>query len=81
MMITGMSFSGIKYMGPNGKVNNIIKTYQASRYDLIVISDSSIKGISRIGKLLITNWKFGPVCPFTTELGPVITRKIIYFAL
>ena len=33
-------------MGPNGKVNNMIKPFQASRYDLILISDSSIKGTS-----------------------------------
>ena len=33
-------------MGPNGKVNNMIKPFEAAKYDLIAISDSSIKGRS-----------------------------------
>lgn len=35
-------FAGVKYVGPNGKVNNMCKAYEAAKYDLIVISDSSI---------------------------------------
>lgn len=34
---------GMKYVGPNGKVNNMMKPFEASKYDLINISDSSIK--------------------------------------
>ncbi|XP_052799673.1 ceramide glucosyltransferase-B-like [Mya arenaria] len=36
-------FIGIQYAGPNGKVNNMMKAYQASRYHLVNISDSSIQ--------------------------------------
>ncbi|KAL4223662.1 hypothetical protein ACF0H5_017130 [Mactra antiquata] len=36
-------FIGMKYVGPNGKVNNMMKPFEASKYDLINISDSSIK--------------------------------------
>ena len=39
-------FTGIKYAGPNGKVNNMIKPFEAAKYDLIAISDSSLKGTS-----------------------------------
>ena len=35
-------FVGVKYVGPNGKVNNMCKAYEAAKYDMIVISDSSI---------------------------------------
>ncbi|XP_022340706.1 ceramide glucosyltransferase-like [Crassostrea virginica] len=35
-------FIGVKYVGPNGKVNNMCKAYEAAKYDMIVISDSSI---------------------------------------
>ena len=37
-------------MGPNGKVNNMIKPFEAAKYDLIAISDSSIKGRSNHGR-------------------------------
>ena len=47
MVYLGFFFcTGIKYVGPNGKVNNMIKPFEASKYDLIAISDSSIKGRS-----------------------------------
>ncbi|KAK3083877.1 hypothetical protein FSP39_004465, partial [Pinctada imbricata] len=36
-------FIGIKHVGPNGKVNNMVKAYEAAKHDTIVISDSSIK--------------------------------------
>ena len=36
-------FIGIRYIGPNGKINNMIKAYEAARNDILVISDSSIK--------------------------------------
>ncbi|KAL5017616.1 hypothetical protein ScPMuIL_007205 [Solemya velum] len=35
-------FIGIKYVGPNGKINNMIRPYEAAKYDHIVISDSGI---------------------------------------
>lgn len=34
----------MKYVGPNGKVNNMMKPFEASKYELINISDSSIQG-------------------------------------
>lgn len=37
-------FTGMKYVGPNGKVNNMMKPFEASKYELINISDSSIQG-------------------------------------
>ena len=37
-------FSGMRYVGPNGKVNNMMKPFEASKYDLVNISDSSIQG-------------------------------------
>ena len=33
-------------MGANGKVNNMVKPYEAAKYDAIVISDSGIKSKS-----------------------------------
>ncbi|KAK7465908.1 hypothetical protein BaRGS_00037518 [Batillaria attramentaria] len=36
-------FIGIQVVGPNGKVNNMVKPYEAAKYDAIVISDSGIK--------------------------------------
>lgn len=36
-------FIGMKYAGPNGKVNNMMNPFAAAKYDLINISDSSIK--------------------------------------
>ncbi|XP_060583307.1 ceramide glucosyltransferase-B-like [Ruditapes philippinarum] len=36
-------FIGMKYVGPNGKVNNMMKPFEACKYDLVNISDSSIK--------------------------------------
>lgn len=46
-------FAGVKYVGPNGKVNNMCKAYEAAKYDLIVISDSSI--LSKYSK---SGWLF-----------------------
>jgi len=46
------SLLGIRYIGPNGKINNMIKAYEAARNDILVISDSSIKSkLSRTYKL------------------------------
>ncbi|KAK7087963.1 ceramide glucosyltransferase-like [Littorina saxatilis] len=36
-------FIGIQIVGANGKVNNMVKPYEAAKYDAIVISDSGIK--------------------------------------
>ncbi|KAK3599100.1 hypothetical protein CHS0354_024439 [Potamilus streckersoni] len=36
-------FAGVKYIGPNGKVNNMMKPFEAAKYEWIVISDSGIK--------------------------------------
>lgn len=36
-------FIGIKYIGPNGKINNMIKAYEAAKHENILISDSCIK--------------------------------------
>ena len=38
--------SGIRVVGANGKVNNMVKPYEAAKYDAIVISDSGIKSKS-----------------------------------
>lgn len=46
-------FAGVKYVGPNGKVNNMCKAYEAAKYDLIVISDSSI-----LSKYLKAGWLY-----------------------
>ncbi|XP_064612082.1 ceramide glucosyltransferase-like [Liolophura sinensis] len=36
-------FIGVKIVGPNGKINNMIRAYEASKYDLIVVSDSNLR--------------------------------------
>ncbi|XP_041348253.1 ceramide glucosyltransferase-like isoform X2 [Gigantopelta aegis] len=36
-------FIGSRYVGPNGKINNMIKPYEASKHDIVLVSDSSIK--------------------------------------
>jgi ceramide glucosyltransferase len=36
-------FIGLKNVGPNGKINNMIRAYEAAKYDNIVISDTAIK--------------------------------------
>uniref|UniRef100_A0A2C9LCZ9 ceramide glucosyltransferase n=1 Tax=Biomphalaria glabrata TaxID=6526 RepID=A0A2C9LCZ9_BIOGL len=36
-------FIGLKVVGPNGKINNMVRSYEAAKYDNIVISDTSIK--------------------------------------
>ena len=53
-----MCFTGIKYAGPNGKVNNMIKPFEAAKYDLIAISDSSLKGMSRLKLLKLFHAQF-----------------------
>ncbi|XP_069135863.1 ceramide glucosyltransferase-like [Argopecten irradians] len=35
-------FIGLRYVGPNGKINNMVRGYEAAKYDWIVISDSGI---------------------------------------
>ena len=40
-------------MGANGKVNNMVKPYEAAKYDAIVISDSGIKSKSSFSKVLV----------------------------
>ncbi|BFZ18636.1 hypothetical protein BsWGS_21675 [Bradybaena similaris] len=36
-------FIGLRNVGPNGKINNMIRAYEAAKYDNIVISDTGIK--------------------------------------
>ncbi|XP_046546569.1 ceramide glucosyltransferase-like [Haliotis rubra] len=36
-------FIGIKSVGANGKVNNMVKAYEAAKYDVVLISDSGIQ--------------------------------------
>ncbi|XP_059169261.1 ceramide glucosyltransferase-B-like [Physella acuta] len=36
-------FIGLKNVGPNGKINNMVRPYEAAQYDNIVISDTGIK--------------------------------------
>ncbi|KAH9525734.1 hypothetical protein Btru_002224 [Bulinus truncatus] len=36
-------FIGLKVVGPNGKINNMVCAYEAAKYDNIVISDIGIK--------------------------------------
>ncbi|XP_076453101.1 ceramide glucosyltransferase-like [Babylonia areolata] len=36
-------FIGMRIVGANGKINNMVKPYEAAKYDAIVISDSGIK--------------------------------------
>ena len=34
---------GSHYVGPNGKINNMVKPYEAAKHDIVLVSDSSIK--------------------------------------
>lgn len=43
--INAKLFIGITKVGANGKINNMVKAYEAAKYDLLVISDSSIRMI------------------------------------
>ncbi|XP_048257058.1 ceramide glucosyltransferase-like [Haliotis rufescens] len=36
-------FIGIKSVGANGKVNNMVKAYEAAKYDIVLVSDSGIR--------------------------------------
>lgn len=74
-------FAGVKYVGPNGKVNNMCKAYEAAKYDLIVISDSSI--LSKYSK---SGWLFFffflrnlIFCDWEGELSLICTISICTF--
>ncbi|KAK6192205.1 hypothetical protein SNE40_003717 [Patella caerulea] len=36
-------FIGLKHVGPNGKINNMVRAYEAAKHNLLLISDSGIK--------------------------------------
>ncbi|XP_025090290.1 ceramide glucosyltransferase-like [Pomacea canaliculata] len=66
-------FIGIQIVGPNGKVNNMVKPYEAAKYDAILISDSGIK----MGEGTLTEMvaELSPSTGMVLQMPFVCTRK------
>lgn len=55
--------TGLRNIGPNGKINNMIRAYEAAKYDNIVISDTGIKSKYQPG----LDFLYSFICHFYVE--------------